>query len=240
MLRMSDGPPLHDVELLEGDAAVVLTGLRPESVHCIITSPPYWMGWGRAEGEIPPGLLGLEPSPARYVERLVALLSGLRRVLREDGRFWLVVGDPPDPAGQGRGLVSRLVGALVRDGWVLRRCLAPIRLDLTQTYVIELARAALPTGPELSITGADLTSPASPSPIAFSLLPERLVAKLVPLGSAPGQTVLDPLCGSGTVGLVAVRAGRRFIGIELNPHSLAVARRRLSQTISPLIRRNSQ
>jgi len=237
---MSDRPILREIELLEGDAAIVLAGLRPQSVHCIITSPPYWMGWGRIEGEVPAGMVGLEPSPEQYIARLVALFSGLRRVLREDGRFWLVIGDPPDPLGRGRGLVSRLATALAGDGWVLRRCLAPIRLDPTQTYVLELARAALPTGRELSIAGAELTRPASPSPIAFSVLPERLVAKLVALGSAPGQTVLDPFCGSGTVGVVAVRAGRRFIGIEVNPHSFAVAQRRLAQTITPSTRSNSR
>jgi DNA modification methylase len=39
--------------------------------------------------------------------------------------------------------------------------------------------------------------------------------------------VLDPFCGSGTTGLVAVRHGREFLGIELNPDYARIARHRL-------------
>jgi DNA modification methylase len=41
-------------------------------------------------------------------------------------------------------------------------------------------------------------------------------------------TVLDPFCGSGTTGLVALRLGRRFVGIELNSDYVAMARRRIT------------
>jgi site-specific DNA-methyltransferase (adenine-specific) len=40
--------------------------------------------------------------------------------------------------------------------------------------------------------------------------------------------VLDPFCGSGTTGLVALRHGRRFVGIELNPAYAEMARRRIT------------
>jgi tRNA/tmRNA/rRNA uracil-C5-methylase (TrmA/RlmC/RlmD family) len=39
--------------------------------------------------------------------------------------------------------------------------------------------------------------------------------------------VLDPFCGSGTVGLVAARLGRSFVGIELNPEYAEMARNRI-------------
>ena len=40
-------------------------------------------------------------------------------------------------------------------------------------------------------------------------------------------TVLDPFCGSGTTGVVALRHGRSFIGIELNPDYIQLARKRI-------------
>ena len=40
-------------------------------------------------------------------------------------------------------------------------------------------------------------------------------------------TVLDPFCGSGTTGVVALRHGRSFIGIELNPEYIGMARKRI-------------
>jgi DNA modification methylase len=41
--------------------------------------------------------------------------------------------------------------------------------------------------------------------------------------------VLDPFCGSGTTGAVAVRHARNFIGIELNPAYVELARRRIGR-----------
>ena len=42
-----------------------------------------------------------------------------------------------------------------------------------------------------------------------------------------GCTILDPFCGSGTTGLVALRHDRDFIGIELNPDYAEMARERI-------------
>jgi site-specific DNA-methyltransferase (adenine-specific) len=39
--------------------------------------------------------------------------------------------------------------------------------------------------------------------------------------------VLDPFAGSGTTGMVALRKGRSFIGIELNPAYAEMARNRI-------------
>lgn len=53
---------------------------------------------------------------------------------------------------------------------------------------------------------------------------------------APPQvpcTVMDPFCGSGTTGEVALAAGRSFIGLELNPHYVDMSRRRLAG-VAPL------
>ena len=63
----------------------------------------------------------------------------------------------------------------------------------------------------------------------FAVMPEALVEPCILAGSAPGDLVLDPFSGSGTVGLVALRGLRRFIGIELNPDYCAMAERRLEE-----------
>ncbi len=47
------------------------------------------------------------------------------------------------------------------------------------------------------------------------------------VGSPSPCTVLDPFCGSGTTGVAALRLGRRFIGIDLNPSYVKMARRRI-------------
>ena len=59
------------------------------------------------------------------------------------------------------------------------------------------------------------------------MFPEALVEPCVLAGSAPGDVVLDPFLGSGTVAAVAQRLGRRAIGIDLNPAYCDLARARL-------------
>lgn len=51
----------------------------------------------------------------------------------------------------------------------------------------------------------------------FATFPEALVGRCILAGSRPGDAVLDPFMGSGTVGKVATDLARNFIGCELNP-----------------------
>ena len=72
------------------------------------------------------------------------------------------------------------------------------------------------------------TIPTQPYPEAhFATYPEDLAARCIKAGSRIGDTVLDPFCGSGTTGAVALRLGRAFIGIELNPAYCELARTRI-------------
>lgn len=60
----------------------------------------------------------------------------------------------------------------------------------------------------------------------FATFPPDLVEPCLLIGSAPGDVVIDPFAGSGTVGMVAKRHGREFLGIELNPEYVAMAEER--------------
>jgi len=61
----------------------------------------------------------------------------------------------------------------------------------------------------------------------FATFPPALIKPCILAGSAVGDTVLDPFAGSGTTGLVALRFGRSFIGMELNPKYVEMAQRRI-------------
>lgn len=74
------------------------------------------------------------------------------------------------------------------------------------------------------------TIPTQPYPDAhFATFPEALVEPCILAGSKSGDVVLDPFFGSGTVGEVCERLGRKWIGIELNPEYAEMARYRTSQ-----------
>jgi DNA modification methylase len=70
----------------------------------------------------------------------------------------------------------------------------------------------------------------------FATFPQALVLPCIQAGSKPDDVVLDPFCGSGTTGLVALANGRRFLGIELNPDYCEMARRRIDRELPLLVR----
>jgi DNA modification methylase len=61
----------------------------------------------------------------------------------------------------------------------------------------------------------------------FAVMPEALVEPCILAGSSVGDTVLDPFTGSGTVGMVALRHNRNFVGTELNPEYAELAVNRI-------------
>ncbi len=64
----------------------------------------------------------------------------------------------------------------------------------------------------------------------FATFPPDLIEPCVRLATDPGDLVLDPFVGSGTAAAVAGSLDRRFIGIELNPDYLDLARVRLEKS----------
>ena len=72
-----------------GDCLEVLKTLPDESVHCCVTSPPYYAlrDYG-VDGQI-----GREASPKEYISRLTEVFTEVRRVLRSDGTLWLNISD---------------------------------------------------------------------------------------------------------------------------------------------------
>jgi DNA modification methylase len=77
------------VTILKGDCRDVLRTMPDESVHCVVTSPPYFglRDYGVA------GQIGLEPTPAAFIDEMVAVFAEVRRALRSDGTIWLNLGD---------------------------------------------------------------------------------------------------------------------------------------------------
>lgn len=89
----------EQITLHHGECLDVVTTLPDESVDCIVTSPPYYglRDYG-TEGQY-----GAEATPAEYVEHMRELFSQCRRVLAEDGTFWLNLGDSYNAYNGNRG-----------------------------------------------------------------------------------------------------------------------------------------
>ncbi len=77
------------VDILTGDCRDILPTLPDKSVHCCVTSPPYW---GLRDYGVD-GQIGLEASPEEFIAEMVQVFREVRRVLRDDGTLWLNLGD---------------------------------------------------------------------------------------------------------------------------------------------------
>lgn len=100
------------VRLLHGDVRLVLPTLESDSVHCVVTSPPYWGLRSYLPDDHPDKHLeiGSEPSLEEWVATMVEVFREVRRVLRPDGTLWLNLGDAyvgsrrgPDTGGSLQG-----------------------------------------------------------------------------------------------------------------------------------------
>jgi site-specific DNA-methyltransferase (adenine-specific) len=134
--------------IIQGDCIEGMHTLADESVHCVVTSPPYYglRDYG-VEGQI-----GLEESPDAYVAKMVDVFREVHRILRNDGTVWLNLGDSYNGAATNRtgqngyddgrtnrserfsvggvsglkpkdliGIPWRVAFALQADGWYLRQ-----------------------------------------------------------------------------------------------------------------------
>lgn len=117
--------PVLMITHLLGDCSQVLKALPAASIHCCVTSPPYW---GLRDYGVE-NQMGLELSIEEFIANMVGVFQEVRRVLRDDGTLWLNMGDNyASQAHISAGIKRKdLVGqpwllafALRQDGWYLR------------------------------------------------------------------------------------------------------------------------
>jgi site-specific DNA-methyltransferase (cytosine-N4-specific) len=260
---------LRDSILFEGDALTVLQRLPSNSVQCAVTSPPYW---GLRDYDIP-DQIGLEPTLPQFINRLRTVFTELRRVLREDGIFWLNIGDgytsgnrgwrAPDKKNPARamdvrpetpeglkpkdllGIPWRVALALQEDGWYLRADIIwnkpnampesvkdrPTRAHEYLFMFTKDERYFYDRKAILELNGRNCRSVWNVhtqgfSGAHFATFPPKLIEPCIKASTRPGDFVLDPFFGSGTVGVVADGLNRRYVGIELNPKYVEIASNR--------------
>ena len=259
--------------IFEGDALTILQRLPDASVQCVVTSPPYW---GLRDYNIA-DQIGLEETLPQFVQKLRTVFSEVRRVLKDDGVFWLNIGDgytsgnrrwrAPDKKNPARamsvrpdtpdglkpkdllGIPWRLAFALQDDGWYLRADIVwnkpnampesvrdrPTRsheylfmFTKSERYFYDRATILEENGRNRRSVWNVHTQGFNGA--HFATFPPKLVEPCILASSRPGDFILDPFFGSGTVGTVASENERHYIGIELNPAYVQLAAERLSDS----------
>lgn len=70
--------------------------------------------------------------------------------------------------------------------------------------------------------------------VHFAVFPEQLIKTCILASTRESDLVLDPFMGAGTTALVATSLGRHYLGIELIPEYVAMAKKRLEKSTLPL------
>jgi DNA modification methylase len=264
------------VSVFLADARLKLADFADNTFQCCVTSPPYW---GLRDYDHP-DQIGAEPILDDYISDLVDVFREVRRTLKDDGTFWLNIGDAytsggrtwraPDKKNPGRamsyrpdtpaglkpkdliGLPWRLAFALQADGWYLRSDIVwnkpncqpesvKDRLTRSHEYVFLFSKAEHYLFNQEAIMEPVLGGEGKKNRRSvwnlktegfkgahFAVFPTALVELCLLAGSDPGQFVLDPFLGSGTVGAVAKRLQRDCVGIEMNPDYAKLAAERIA------------
>lgn len=90
MLLDTQGKPSSiTASMFVGDCMDGLRAMPDQSVHCCVTSPPYY---GLRDYGMP-GQIGLEDTPDAYVARMADVFREVRRVLHPTGTLWLNIAD---------------------------------------------------------------------------------------------------------------------------------------------------
>ncbi len=94
------------VALWLGDVRAALAAMAPDSVDCVVTSPPYW---GLRDYGVT-GQIGLEPTLGEHLAVMVEVFELVRRVLKPSGTLWINYGDcyATTPNGRSAAAVKAL------------------------------------------------------------------------------------------------------------------------------------
>ncbi len=203
--------------IIHGDVFAGLDLLQDESVAVAVTSPPYW----RQRDYGFQGQIGQEDAPEDYIGRLVRIFNKLKRKMREDGVFFLNVGDKYLHRYGKSHLLQipyRLAYHMMKDGWQLEDIIIWYKLNympssvkdrFTNTYepVLVFSRGSDSIyrkgggkGRGKNVVKIRLQQTPWRHTAVF---PEKLVEKLLErVELDEGDLILDPFAGTGTVGAV--------------------------------------
>ena len=204
------------MRILVGDARDRLAELPDQSVQCCVTSPPYWglrdyghdgqIGLEQLRSDIiwakpNPMPESVTDRPTSAFEHVFLLTKAARYHYDAEAIKEKAVSD--HPSGNGFVRPERLTSRHTND-------------EQWDDVGGKRNKRNVWTIPSQPFPGAH-----------FAVMPAALVEPCIKAGAPRGSVVLDPFAGAGTVGLVASRLGRDFIGVELNPEYAAMARDRI-------------
>ena len=202
--------PSSNVTLLQGDFRQLSKTIPNKSVELIFTDPPY---------------------AAEYVPLYSDLAFIAHNVLKEEGSLVTYVGHYAIPKVieimEKAGLTYWWPIAVVLSGSFAKHY--PKQVTIKWKPLLWFVK-----GETLSATDflSDVIKSDTPSKVLYeweqsTIEAEHVISRL----TVGGQTVFDPMMGSGTTGVRAVQDDRKFIGIEIEAEKFEIAKARIGEAI---------
>lgn len=219
---MSRIETIGDATLYLGDCREILPGLG--TVDAVVTDPPYGVMLGEQRDRRGDHILvkdrydGYQDTRENFagivVPGVTSALESAKRglVFVSASTAWML----PAPDGIGGVYLPSAQGRFI---WGFRS-FAPCLLYGHAPALQFGCRATAFQSSEIS----EKNGHPCPKPIGW-------MTWAVSLASLPNETILDPFMGSGTTGVAAVKLGRRFIGIEVEPRYFDIACRRIQAAV---------
>ena len=243
---------LDDCQLMFGDCLEKMKELPDESVHCVITSPPYNVGLNY-------NYYDDNKEHQLYLDFMKKVFIQSYRVLSKDGRMIVNIGDGKNgsiPTHSDFIQICKKIGFQVlttiiwnknttsnRTAWgsfmrasspSFPRCFEYILVFRKSHKLLRKGVSTISKEEFIQFSNGYWNMNTEKlkkvgHPAAFPLqLPERCIK----LFTYEGDVVLDPFMGSGTTGVACINTNRKFIGIELDKNYYDISCKRIKEAIN--------
>lgn len=192
-----------EYQILTGNSLDEMKRMDSESVSCVITDPPY-VGFGFAR------------DARAYHQKFVSYLNEMVRICVGDEKR-IAISQPPNAKMQVLNETFQATCFLkISDAFA----------DQRGEDAFFLLRNPISKTPNEAETWTNIPSTIHPNDRDVNKM-----AVLVNMMTSEGDTVLDPFCGSGAIGIASILLGRNYVGVELEVDRAEDARARLAYVV---------
>jgi len=237
------------ITLLKGDSLEILRQIESKSVNLIFADPPYNLSGENYLTCQNGKMVKCDKGSWDQIENIEAFneswIKECVRILKDDGTIWISGTLHNHPS---IGITLKKLGLWIINDIIWFKPNAPPLLQknrfVPSTELIWLASKSkkyyFDYEMALKINGGKQMRnlweiPAERHKTSHPTeKPERLLERIILIGSRENDTILDPFMGSGTTGVVAKRLNRNFIGIEIDENYYEIAKKRINSTSTEL------
>lgn len=238
---------MSDIKLFKGNALEILKQLEPKSVDLIFADPPYNLSGENyltcRSGRIAKCNKGSWDQIENIHEFNKKWIKECVRVLKDEGTIWIsgTLHNHPSIGVALKELNLWIINDIIwfkpnappliqKNRFVPSTELIWVASKSKRYYFNYEMSVKLSNGKQMRnlwVIPAERHKTSHPTE-----KPEKLLERIILIGSKEGDIILDPFMGSGTTGVVAKRLNRNFIGIEIDENYFEIAQKRIESTLT--------